>query len=1552
MPISPPHCLFVARVVPDGRSGDDLRVSLCLLPRAGADPQAGPIALDRWPTEIAALFKDGVSLRLRQRGATAVSTITARVTGAGSPSGLAVWQKVLGGADGPSWPDLWTALRADQDAEALTPANEYDRSHVLSYPIDAPLAFLEKSFAAPGAGALAMLNADVTKRKVDTLAPSRMLVPSLHDEFLDLFTNAASPAAPLTEEPSRAGESEGPPPIPKAVLLQLGRRRADRPEDGKADNALEPSSPIGAHWQTALAAALDGWKRSQATFAANTAILIDNDRAGEAADLPAADPREGRTARLAGLDARLEQLFARAATAAERPDATIDFGSGSARSETTDIFREAFALYHLSTRRDLDHSHGLAEDEEMMPPAIARRKLAAIVGQPVLARALGFTVDLTIKRADLPAGDAFFELALGTEMAGVERELWSATKITDTFFGPVPAAEYLKKADPITGQVPRATNGLVDLAQTTRVGPRYKVAQIDVPLGLESWENAGRSRQNQSLQGDAAEVSARTPALLGGVLELCDSHAGHAVLADIVSSDPKRSVLFEEDLRAGFRMDVGIAPRQGVTIPPERWRSLTEAEVRFDDLGIQAVRSDGWFEPIARLVDTEADKPKQVVANPVIARWGGDSHALSARASAEAELQDAVPQQSDARKQISWLSPDTDVALKATFSYPTKPDPVWGEPLRLPPARYGRAYTVGIRTALINGGGVPLAAATRGYANDGMVPPDGPVQLRRFAEIQSPIVLVPDKDDALADAASLDALAGEQVTSMLLREGEAGQTVRRFLAVPRVPLETVVSHGMLDRTGGNVPRGAYETYKLDRESGEFATLPPLKGRNAVSENETRGSRGAVLKEGPSKPAQPWYPDPLAERCCLVFRRNGQIPLGFGQGPKLDPAPLIIEINRRAQWPNAKPLEIELRPISGDVAVRGRMTSVGTASAPKVRVELARGESVDLVAWMIPSDPWALEEHAFFDRVPALASSIGRSQSDRTFASAASAIQAAMTAGANAGTLDTDKWNALFSRAPLPGLSTPVAISITHAVKKPLLQPKFKPVTDGTRGELALVRPEPTSEQPAQAWARSVAGQQTPDLLAKNSGRNGHRAFVVGSVMIDRAATRRLDLQMRWREHGAVALSKSDTDWVYEPKQRDWLTVGHIDLTWFEAGGTAERVDLTFERDTAPRALNYDFGDTIARKVDVRVVALSRYAAFFEGQQPAKGGNGDDYTRVSDVETLWVPATSRPPVASLKKFEKVPFASFVTTGVPGNYEVTRSPLIELRFADIDVSGEDELIGIVCPTADQQDIGKLDSATGFGRFLSRQGHDPMFESGHVEPWLADRYFPGATVRELNMPYIAPGDAPNDPPKTAPVQVFGLRPAFDRKHGDWVLRLALDSGQSYAPFVRLGLTRWQPHAIAGEELSLPVPSLHRVHPNRVVSATFTGSDRLLVKVRGQAYRRTATPPGTMGDQWHRSAIELRLQYLNGNEWVSEIDPRTGGPVVLETASKPSGAEAEWLFDVTLPRPHTKRHYAVWLEEYGWIVGDGEDEESTVPVKFEQHFQCKIDMRSGLAE
>lgn len=1551
-----PRCEFVIRVVADGTADDMLRLSLCLLPRAGADIATGAIALDQWPAAIAALFQGEVGLVLRARDSTNVVPIVAKVTANGSPQGAALWLKLFTAAGGPSWSNLWSAMRVDQDVEALSPQTEYDASHVLSYRIDAPARLLEKSFAAPAVNALMMLRQDSSGRSVDTLLPSKTLVPLIHANFLNMFKDTTRTDSALDDGAAVVSPADAP--VSDAVLARLGRRRADRDETGGDRAAPDAGLPVDSGWQAIIATAFNNWRSDQRAFVAASMSASPTTTAPPAGSSP--DVHAERVRLLGELDQLLDRLFAQAASPEEMASAAALLTDSATLAPAGDVFRDAFALYHLATRRDFDDSHDKNADEENTPPAIARRKLAAILTQPALARAMGFTIDLEFNRSALPASPSpsYFELAVAPGLAGSERTLWSATKLDGAFFGPVPMCEYLRRIDPITGAIPRPTNGLVDLGQSgLGTGPRYGLSQIDVPLGLESWENTGRSRQNQALQGDGEEVSPRTPTLLGGLLQLSDAYAGHSVLADIISNDPARTVLFEEDLRAGYRMDVGIAKKGMRDVPADRWRSLTEAEVTFADLGPDPIRSDGWFEPVARLTDTEEGQPKQVVANPVISRWGGDSLALAARATAETEQQDGVPQQSDARQQISWLSTDTDLALQTKFAYPTKPHKVWGVPKRLPPARYGRSYTVGVRTALINGGGLTLAQAGLGYGQE-MTPPGGPVRLQRFDEIQSPVVLVADKD-RLANATSLDDLAGEQINSLILRSDARTDpgAVRRYLVPPRVPMESISRHGMLDAERTAVPRGAFEGYKLDPVSGEFISLPPLSGRHAIARTEPAGSRGAVLKPGTSKPKQPWYPDPLAERCCLMFRRNGRVPAGFGKGAKLDPASLIVKINPRAAWPAAMPLEIEVVAIPGEGPIRGRMDDVSTKEGgAKVRIRLAKGETIDLVAWMIPADPRALDEHAIFEFSHHLAVSIGATQRVESFGKMGQELEMLLRQWRAAPSLDSDaEFNARFGRAPIPGLSTSVTLTLTHASKKPVLAPRINMIPRGEalRPMVALIRPTPGAGDPARDWADWARGSTTEDLLDQPSGRHGERAFFVGSVAVERMSTRRIDVQMRWRDHGPDAVTKvADDQWAYSPIVAHWHSVGHIDLAHFDAGGSLDRVDLTYDAAKLPRGLHHDFGDTRARSVDVRIVALSRYVPFFEGQSPPEQIATEDYTLLSRPETLLVPSTARPPLPSLTSFDTLPMSRFAVKAVGNGFEVSRSSVLELRFADADVSGEGEIIGIVCPTRAQQDVDGLDSRTGFGRFLSRQGQDPMFEAGHVEPWFEPRHFTGARSAILKMPYIAVGGSGPQPPASADVQVYGLAPTFDTRRGDWYLHLPLDSGQSYAPFVRLGLARWQTNSIPGEELSLPVTSLQRVHPDRVTTATFLSEQRLAVVVRGQAYRRTWRPAGDVGEAWHGTTMELRLYYRDGAQWFSETDPETGLPSVATDRSHTSGAGAEWRFELQLPRAHSKRHYAVWLEEFGWIEGDGAQEGTSEPVKFEPHYQCKIDMRAGLTQ
>jgi hypothetical protein len=91
---------------------------------------------------------------------------------------------------------------------------------------------------------------------------------------------------------------------------------------------------------------------------------------------------------------------------------------------------------------------------------------------------------------------------------------------------------------------------------------------------------------------------------------------------------------------------------------------------------------------------------------------------------------------------------------------------------------------------------------------------------------------------------------------------------------------------------------------------------------------------------------------------------------------------------------------------------------------------------------------------------------------------------------------------------------------------------------------------------------------------------------------------------------------------------------------------------------------------------------------------------------------------------------------------------------------------------------------------------------------------------------MPYTPLTDDRTNPTeqKAGSVAIEGFVPELDPVNGDnWFCDLPIVAGPLYWPFVRLGLVRLQPNAIAGHELSTPVTAWAQVSATRRAEVTF---------------------------------------------------------------------------------------------------------------------------------
>ncbi|WP_277369609.1 hypothetical protein [Rhodococcus rhodochrous] len=96
----------------------------------------------------------------------------------------------------------------------------------------------------------------------------------------------------------------------------------------------------------------------------------------------------------------------------------------------------------------------------------------------------------------------------------------------------------------------------------------------------------------------------------------------------------------------------------------------------------------------------------------------------------------------------------------------------------------------------------------------------------------------------------------------------------------------------------------------------------------------------------------------------------------------------------------------------------------------------------------------------------------------------------------------------------------------------------------------------------------------------------------------------------------------------------------------------------------------------------------------------------------------------------------------------------------------------------------------------RFTSIWGADPVFEGDAVPdgPYIHQFGLRNAVGHAIKLAEV-PGET---------VTVVGHRAVYDPDRKLWYSDIQLDAGSAYTPFVKLALARYQPHSVAGEEMS----------------------------------------------------------------------------------------------------------------------------------------------------
>jgi hypothetical protein len=254
-----------------------------------------------------------------------------------------------------------------------------------------------------------------------------------------------------------------------------------------------------------------------------------------------------------------------------------------------------------------------------------------------------------------------------------------------------------------------------------------------------------------------------------------------------------------------------------------------------------------------------------------------------------------------------------------------------------------------------------------------------------------------------------------------------------------------------------------------------------------------------------------------------------------------------------------------------------------------------------------------------------------------------------------------------------------------------------------------------------------------------------------------------------------------------------------------------------------------------------------------------------------------------------------------------------------------SGEGELLGVVVwpGGVPGKDFVAVDPQNELQGYVSEWALDPMSASnslparqlkfGHLKLSTAALQGTGLTIDESILPVDVAGHAvrlvdPSDP---------SVISNFDSRRGLYYCDIDIETGNSYWPFVRLALARYQPASLKGVELSRVVLADYaQLAPDRslsvVAARSFTGLP---------TYNVTLTGPGSIqtAKRWGYGGARVLIEKKNaGKPITSDIAWGQSGPPIPMTPGGGPVANQLWTATVTLPGAASAGLYRLVVEQY----------------------------------
>ncbi|MBI5294614.1 MAG: hypothetical protein HY869_03995 [Chloroflexi bacterium] len=1000
---------------------------------------------------------------------------------------------------------------------------------------------------------------------------------------------------------------------------------------------------------------------------------------------------------------------------------------------------------------------------------------------------------------------------------------------------------------------------------------RFLVAAVDVDgLALKALNMAStlETQEQQSQRPVEEEARAGTPAPRTGGVALAiadraqDIHDDFYLARkanDALELDPTNPpVLVAEQLVRGYRLDIFDSNTNA-------WRSLHARQVTYTplrDSGQAFSVEDEGFVQVSLTGDVDrpgapADPDGALYVHEALVTWDGWSLAVPRPGT-------AIPQEPAPPAASAEFGPlQLDLAVKAL-------------PASLPRLRFGVDYRLRLRTVDLAGRSLPLSLANNlsflldrsGLPELRVTLPDGRFVYRRLEPVPPPeltprFIYSPGeglerlvvRSNAGVSSADYAAISQSAPDETLIYHPFCD----RHVAPPKASLQLTEAHGLFDKAIDSV-RGLSDQAAADaaahfyeiarRENGSFRDHPD--SRFIPTGNHQDQPQGYVTIDADGV-TLPYLPDPVS--------RGVLIRLQFSP---IEPEQRFeIAFDQQGDWYELLPFRLRLEEGEQASTQYDDAQHLFTVRLPKGRIARMRLNSLFL------DDPDLFEIMAWCHE-------------KLSPADAENVLQAIR---------ESRHW-----------MTTPWrTLNLVHAVQQPLFEPSldledivhgsFKRKNGATVAELAgRVRMDGASTASLDLtaeWEDMVDDPALGPLVDEhNLIRPVHtNAFKI--VLPEPFATPWGDEIEKW-------LKAEDTDGGQE-----WNSVifssrenpdgGRTDLLRLSAAPALtvqERNRLAAAAVQLEGFRSHEFGDTKYREVTYQIIAAARFREYFDPSLPVEQsllkGN------LVKVDML---SSANPPAPVV--LDIVPIARWEREGEAGSYQYVSTR----RSAGLRVwlsrpwftSGAGEMLGLVCGRG-----GPLAPSVDLYREMSIISQDPAHASVLPQP-LRTQSFPGADLVAENVPL---------PLHNLVSDLVAFKPRYDPKRDAWYCDIAFETSESYFPFVRLGLVRYQPKSLQDCQVSAIVPAAFlQPLPDRSLTVVRQAPDKLSVKLRGPGPRGHRGVDGSLQTETNQAAAVVEVQETYTN------DPALGwiptGEETLLAAVFQGQSNVEWSGEVLLPAP-----------------------------------------------